>query len=305
MGVLPVYKYMSDEGALRFLKTLRVRFTQPDDQNDPFEFRPMVDFEGTAGYAEEKIDAHLTSEYGTAEDALRRMEVAQAADSDYPKLRVSIPELRKMISDDPALRQMVTECVRQVQAEIIKNSHPKIVDHMKAKWEEFRQVVGQALGIFCLTEDPAHSPMWAHYANKHSGVAVEFDEHHQWFDQRTIPKDDIRHLKQVTYVANPAPRTWKQVTAIDMLYTKGAEWTYEREWRIIRPLKDGTEVVPGIFCFDVPPDAVRSIILGCRTSRALGQEIRAIVAGNPRLSHVRIKRANLAAGGKIEIVDAP
>jgi hypothetical protein len=100
------------------------------------------------------------------------------------------------------------------------------------------------------------------------------------------------------------PGLWKQVNGTDMLYTKNAEWSYEREWRIIRPLKDGLEVGAGIVCFDVPPDAVRSIISGSRTTSDLEREIRTSVAANPALRHVCFKRAKLVGGGKIEIVDA-
>jgi hypothetical protein len=146
--------------------------------------------------------------------------------------------------------------------------------------------------------------MWSHYASQHFGVAVEFDENHPWFSQKTTPSDDMRHLVQVSYVQHPHPRTWRQVNGTDLLYTKNAEWAYEREWRIIRPLKDGTEVSSGKFCFDVPATAVRSIIFGCRTRPVLEAEIRATVAANPALSHVSFKRARLVAGGKIELVEA-
>lgn len=89
-----------------------------------------------------------------------------------------------------------------------------------------------------------------------------------------------------------------------MLYTKYAQWAYEREWRIIRPLKEGTEVSSGKFCFDVPANAVRYIIFGCRTTPTQQTEIRAFIAANPTLSHVRFKSARLVAGGKIEVVEA-
>jgi hypothetical protein len=39
---------MSVEVAPLFAKTLKVRFTQPFELNDPFEFRPLIDFDGTA-----------------------------------------------------------------------------------------------------------------------------------------------------------------------------------------------------------------------------------------------------------------
>jgi hypothetical protein len=109
---------------------------------------------------------------------------------------------------------------------------------------------------------------------------------------------------KVAYVQNPHPRTWKQLNGADVLYTKNAEWAYEREWRSIRPLKDGTEVSSGKFCFDVPADAVRSIIFGCRTTAALEAEIRTAVAANPAVSHVIFKKAKLAPGGKIDLVNA-
>src|ERR1039457_3982270 len=69
------------------------------------------------------------------------------------------------------------------------------------------------------------------YASQHRGVVVEFDENHPWFNEKTTSSDDLRHLVQVSYVQNPHPRTWKQVKGPDMLYTKNAEWAYEREWR--------------------------------------------------------------------------
>lgn len=53
----------------------------------------------------------------------------------------------------------------------------------EAQWEKFRQALGQALGIFSLTEDPTHPLMWSHYASQHYGVVVEFDEKHRWFDR--------------------------------------------------------------------------------------------------------------------------
>jgi hypothetical protein len=89
-----------------------------------------------------------------------------------------------------------------------------------------------------------------------------------------------------------------------MLYTKDAQWSYEREWRIIRPVKDGAEIAPGITCFDVPPDAIRSITFGSRTTPTLEKEIRSLVSECPALKHVRFKRAKLSGAGKIEIVDA-
>jgi hypothetical protein len=262
----------------------------------------MLDFKGTAADVRDEVDARINEMFGTVDGALAMMEKQMASDPNFPNLIVPIPVFRKMVAGSPALgRQFMAELQRHKE-ELLDNA--RMAALWEAQWKRFRQALGEALGILSLTEDPAHTLMWSHYASEHFGIAVEFDENHAWFNQKASPADDIRHLVHVCYIQNPAPRTWQQLNGTDVLDTKNAEWSYEREWRIIRPLIDGIEVSPGKVCFDVPPEAVRCIIFGCRTRAALEQEIRADVAANPGLRHVRYKRARLADGGKIEVVDA-
>jgi len=293
---------MSAKVAPLLARTVKVRFTQPSDLNDPFEFRPLIDFKGTAEEVREVVEAKVNEIFGTVDGVLAMMEKQAATDPNYPQLAVPIQVFRKMIVDNPALGKTFMAEMERHKAEVLDNMRMAAV--WEAQWEKFQQVLGQALGIFSLSEDPAHTLMWSHYASYHFGVVVEFDDNNPWFNQRIAASDDFRHLVQVTYVKDPPPRTWKQLNGADVLYTKSTEWAYEREWRIIRPLKDGTEVSAGKFCFDVPPDAVRSIIFGCRTTSALEQEIRADVAANPSLQHVSFKRAKLGGGGRIEVVEA-
>jgi hypothetical protein len=297
---VPIHKYMSVEVAPKFAENLKVRFTQPFEFNDPFELRPMLDFVGTANDVRGVVEAKIDEMYGTVEGAFAQMEKQMATDPKFPKL--PLKKLRKIIIGNPALQKQFMTALQQHKSEMLDNT--RMAPHWEGEWEKFRQSLGQALGILSLTEDPANVVMWSHYASQHFGIVVEFDEKHPWFDPRTIATDDLRHLVKVSYVQDPHPRTWKQVTGTDMLYTKTAQWDYENEWRLIRPLKDGTEVSPGIFCFDVPAGAIRSIIFGCRTTPALEQKIRDFVAANPALSHIQFRRAILAGGGKIEIGDA-
>ncbi len=297
-----MYKYMSAEVAPLFAKSLKVRFTQPSQLNDPFEFSPIIDFKGTAEEVRDVVDARLSEIFGTVDGALAFMQKQQASDPNYPKLIVPIPVFRKMIAANPALEKQFMAEMERHKADVLDSARMAVV--WEAQWERFQKVLGQALGILSLTEDPAHPLMWSHYASQHFGVVVEVDESHPWFNQKIANSDDFRHLVKVAYVRDPLPHTWKQLNAKEVLYTKSSEWAYEREWRMIRPLKEGTEVSPGKICFDVSPEAVRSITFGCRTTPALEKEIRDFVASNPALRHVRFKRAKLAVGGKIEVVDA-
>ncbi|MBZ5668102.1 MAG: DUF2971 domain-containing protein [Acidobacteriia bacterium] len=295
---MPVFKYMSTEVAPLFVKTLKVRFTQPSDLNDPFELRPLIDFKGTAEEFRDALDAKMTEMLSTVDGVF----AAMVTIPNYSKMSVPIQMFRNIIAANPALEQEFMAKMQVHKAEALEEITKVAV--WEILWKKIQQSLGQLLGIFCLTEDAVHPLMWSHYAGQHYGIVVEFDENHPWFNQKVAPPDDFRHLVRVSYVQNPHPRTWHQLNGPDVFYTKNAEWAYEREWRIIRPLKDGTEVSSGTFCFDVPATAVRSITFGCRTTPTLEAEIRAAVAANPALTHVCFKRAKLGGGGKIELVDA-
>ena len=230
------------------------------------------------------------------------MEKQQRTDPNYPKLVAAINVFRRMIAENPRLGERFMAEMSRHKAEILDTITRVAV--WEVQWEKFQQVLGQTVGIFSLTEDPVHPLMWSHYASQHGGIVVEVDETNPWFNQKLAPSDEFRHLVKVAYTDDPHPRSWKQLKGPDLLYTKYADWAYEREWRIIRPLKDGVEVGPGIFCFDAPPDAVRSIAFGCRTTPVLEKKIRDSIATNAALKHVRFSRAKMVGGGRIELVDA-
>jgi DUF2971 family protein len=297
-----MFKYMSIEVAPLFASTCKVRFTQPFDLNDPFEFRPFIDFQRTTDEFRGLVDARVSETFSTVDGALAMAEKQLAMDPNSSMASVLIPAFRQMIVANPALEQQIMAKMKPFIEEVLDLVINAV--QWETLWEKFQQMLGDTVGIFSLTEDPAHILMWSHYASQHRGIVVELDENHPWFHQKKTPADDLRHLVQVSYVQNPHPRTWNDLDGIVLLYTKTAEWAYEREWRIIRPLKEGMEVSPGKFCFDVPPDAVRSIIFGCRMTPALEQQIRISIAQNPQLGHICFKRAKQADSGRIEIVNA-
>lgn len=290
------------EVAPLFAKTFKVRFTQPFDLNDPFEFRPFIDFQRTANEFREQVDAQITERFSTVDGVLNILEKLET-DPNYSDSGILIRKFREMVAVNPALGQQIIGGIKQFKNEALAMVIRAI--EWETLWEKFQQMAGDSLGIFSLTEDPAHMLMWSHYASQHHGVVVEFDETHAWFHQKKTPADDLRHLVQVSYVQNPHPRTWTELDGIALLYTKTAEWAYEREWRIVRSLKECTETSPGKFCFDVLPSAVLSIIFGCRTPLAIEQQIRVSILENMHSEHICFKRAKLTASGKIEIVNAP
>ncbi len=296
---MSLFKYMSAEVAPLFANSLKVRFTQPSELNDPFEFRPLIDFEGTAAHFAADAEAKITARFGTTESALAMIEEQQRTDPNFPKVPIDL--FRRLLVLRPELAHEFLAELERHKAEVL--GPIRKTEIWRLQWEKFQDVLGR-LGIFSLTEDPIHNVMWGHYASQHRGIVVEFDDQNLWFHQKLGPNDEFRHLVKVSYVENPHPRSLSQLAGGDVLYTKNMEWSYEREWRIIRPLKDGIEVSAGKFFFEVPPEAISAVIFGARTNPVLATEIRSAMERNPSMRHARLNRAKLLEGGKIEIVGA-
>jgi hypothetical protein len=144
---------MSAEVAPLFVRTLKVRFTQPSDLNDPFEFRPLIDFEGTAVELCDEVDARITAMFDTVDGALTMMENQQARDPNYPKMVVPIQVFRRMIAANPALGEQFMAEMRRHKAEVLDGITKAVV--WEVQWDKFQQTLGQLVGIFSLSEDPA------------------------------------------------------------------------------------------------------------------------------------------------------
>ncbi|HEA3721442.1 TPA: DUF2971 domain-containing protein, partial [Yersinia enterocolitica] len=47
---------------------------------------------------------------------------------------------------------------------------------------EIREELDKSIGILCLSKTNNSHLMWAHYANNYSGVVLEFDKEHEFFE---------------------------------------------------------------------------------------------------------------------------
>ena len=82
---------------------------------------------------------------------------------------------------------------------------------------------------------------------------------------------------------------------------KSSYWSYENEYRIIRPLDtllrvgDITKLRKKTdhgALFELPPDAIRNVILGMKSSHSLKESVQAVLAES-RYKHVQLKYAEL------------
>jgi hypothetical protein len=79
----------------------------------------------------------------------------------------------------------------------------------------------------CRAESRNHPLMWAHYANSHDGICYEFEEEASWVDL----KQDVDYSPGFDKfnIAGSDP-----MRLIKAIRTKGPEWAYEHECRLIK-----------------------------------------------------------------------
>ena len=92
------------------------------------------------------------------------------------------------------------------------------------------------MGISCLSESDDSLLMWAHYANNHRGMCVEYDLMEINKQLQFTPVPIIYSKDRVCFdTLNPDTAGNDAVALfIQSLTSKSEEWSYEREWRIIR-----------------------------------------------------------------------
>jgi len=139
-----------------------------------------------------------------------------------------------------------------------------------------------SFGILSLTKIPNSFDMWSHYANGHKGFVLEFKEDFWHLPCMKSEKGDERSFGKVEYVEDYAINLDALVGSgteipVDLLlkelfFKKTSRWSYEREYRLVRPLTDSPDYKPpelrypytdvGMYLFPFDLECISSVILG-------------------------------------------
>ena len=257
-----LYKYLRPE-RIDVLRNRRIRFTQPGDLNDPFEFRPKI--------VEAASDATVRSYVEENFDKLVDEEVAK-----YGALAQALPlsELKNLLHQQKELLPVI---YRLLEPTALKQLSPVIEDILNA-----------SIGVLCLTEVNNSLLMWGHYTDSHRGFVIGFDSESPFFWQRKTEKDEFGFLRRVEYTVERPQVVLSDTSSGEWFQTKAKSWEYETEWRMIRVLaeadyRDNRTPFP-VCLFDFPPEAVRQIIFGIRSDASLISEIQALACAFPNAS---------------------
>lgn len=139
------------------------------------------------------------------------------------------------------------------------------------KFELIFEKMKSETGIACLSESDSSLLMWSHYANNHKGFCVEYEllEINNQLGFTPVP---VIYSNEKTVVQSvlPSPTKEKVIGLVfDGLTTKSPEWSYEREWRIIKDCNAcGDKWDKEKHGALLPMIKPKSIILGCESTSA-------------------------------------
>lgn len=315
---MPIYKYVSFEGAMRFLSTWKLRITPPLDFNDPFELRPGIELM-SENFLQQEFEKAIPEMPAAAIDALMKEIGPDIPEGKHANLRELLTWAisLKPGDDDPpkhlldqfppeaqagllSIRQSLPEFMEKTFADIKEQASTWVPQLNQKVRERFHGDVPGMIGILCLSRSERHPLMWAHYADCHRGVMLEFDELHPSFRRRRDAEDDFGYLRGVVYSDTRPTLRYENAddTFQNLVLTKALEWAYEQEVRLSWPLGRADEIIERdgaapIHLLQYPPSALKSVTLGCKGDQQSLDAIRALLDDQPAANHVRLRRARM------------
>ncbi len=132
--------------------------------------------------------------------------------------------------------------------------------------------------------------MWSHYAEKHTGLCVEFSRsgylNFTLQVQYTQEYPSLDYFRAMDDMRGPLEARY----VIDRLYlSKANDWGYEKEWRLLAfaaPRTYTKNVPPDLLygekgLHDFPTNLITRVILGCRMPNEDKEKVKGWIRGGP------------------------
>ena len=180
-----------------------------------------------------------------------------------------------------------------------KNLLNKITNALPNLLQFMNESIQDKVGIFCVSKTVKNFPMWAHYADNAKGFVVEYKNLEKLFSGDETKA--LNQIQKVKYYRNKRPAvTLKPERLIALFFSKQGKWSYEAEWRVVKPLAECKKKSVGcgsersFFKMENPKDYISRIIVGWNGNL---EEVKSIV--DEKLG-VPVVQANVV-NGNIEI----
>lgn len=124
--------------------------------------------------------------------------------------------------------------------------------------------------IACFTESNVNVPMWQYYADKHTGVCLEYSISIENFEKETYLLPVIYTNEHNAYFPSDLGKIKKQkLLPIICSILKMEEWKFEKEWRIVsldtkkqRKEQYVNLQISGIYCGVEMPETAKRVLKG-------------------------------------------
>jgi hypothetical protein len=141
--------------------------------------------------------------------------------------------------------------------------------------------------------------LWDLYADGQAGMAIGFDSQDPFLGGLLKVKYVSARPRIVVSFSSESQEQGREV-AIGIISTKGVEWEYEQEYRVVRAsytAVQNQDTDPRgfpVYLFAFPPSAVQEVILGNRMAKEREEAVVSILA-EPRYKHVRLGKVDLSS----------
>lgn len=180
-----------------------------------------------------------------------------------------------------------------------KNLLNKITNALPNLLQFMNESIQDKVGIFCVSKTVKNFPMWAHYADNAKGFVVEYKNLEKLFSGDETKA--LNQIQKVKYYRNKRPAVTLKPDKLNALFfSKQGKWSYETEWRVVKPLAECKKKSVGcgsersFFKMENPKDYISRIIVGWNGNL---EEVKSIV--DEKLG-VPVVQANVV-NGNIEI----
>lgn len=223
------------------LERFKIRFSQPEALNDPFESMPMIDILDQMTPIIENIKSE-------AENLWSRTIPSEQTAENYQLLQNNVSAL-------------VSEAYR-----IAIGENPKVSSGLMKN-------INLTIGILSLSKTVYNLLMWSHYADSHRGYAIGFDSNHPFFHAPN-GTGEITHPHPVIYTSQRSTLRKNDHNLYTKLFCeKPIDWAYEEEYRILRLFSDLTERCGidkagyTIHLVEFPKELIHSVYIGAQAQQ--------------------------------------
>jgi hypothetical protein len=256
-----LYKYC-DKFGLNIIRDKEIRLSKPMEFNDPFELLPIID---DSEFTLEKVKTILKKERFFL---------------DWKKAKY--PD-----KDEKEASEIYVQSVDQLATDRL--------EEIAAKKEsiQWTYVETSSLGFLITSFVQCNDSllMWAHYADKHGGIVIEFDPTQQPFTIEPCLQV-VKYRQERSVYRHVFDGDEKKMASqfFSIASDKGEDWAYEKEVRFITPnyvsnIRDKRFLM-------IDPKLILSVTFGCRCPIEYRIEIGKLLK-RPGFEHVKMFAASI------------